>query len=464
MLINKKDTIHIIGIGGIGMSGIAEIMSEMGFRVQGSDVSRNNNIDRLTRKKIKVFIGHKASNVNKTNIVFFSTAIKDNNIEILTAQKNKIPTLPRFKILSHLMRLKKGIAISGSHGKTTTTTMVSSILMSQNLKPTIINGGIINEIGTNTQLGSGDWMVVEADESDGTFLKLPATISVVTNIDKEHLDFYKNFSDLQKSFKKFINQVPFYGFSVVCNDDLYLRKMMKDITATQIVKYGFSKDSDIRAINIRIKNECVIFDVENNLKKDDKKIIKNYELPMLGSYNILNSLVGIAISLKLKLPQRLTKIALKNFNGVSRRFTKIGSFKNNIFIDDYAHHPTEIENVLSAAKQSKLSNNVIAVFQPHRYSRVESLQNDFSKCFKKADIVLVMDVYAAGEKNVNSFKIEKLTKLIKKNSNVKTYYVKSLDLLPNFLNKDKKNLVIFMGAGDISNKAISLVSKLRDGI
>jgi UDP-N-acetylmuramate--alanine ligase len=464
MLINKKDTIHIIGIGGIGMSGIAEIMSEMGFRVQGSDVSRNNNIDRLTRKKIKVFIGHKASNVNKTNIVFFSTAIKDNNIEILTAQKNNIPTLPRFKILSHLMRLKKGIAISGSHGKTTTTTMVSSILMSQNLKPTIINGGIINEIGTNTQLGSGDWMVVEADESDGTFLKLPATISVVTNIDKEHLDFYKNFSDLQKSFKKFINQVPFYGFSVVCNDDLYLRKMMKDITATQIVKYGFSKDSDIRAINIRIKNECVIFDVENNLKKDDKKIIKNYELPMLGSYNILNSLVGIAISLKLKLPQRLTKIALKNFNGVSRRFTKIGSFKNNIFIDDYAHHPTEIENVLSAAKQSKLSNNVIAVFQPHRYSRVESLQNDFSKCFKKADIVLVMDVYAAGEKNVNSFKIEKLTKLIKKNSNVKTYYVKSLDLLPNFFNKDRKNLIIFMGAGDISNKAISLVSKLRDGI
>ena len=464
MLINKKDTIHIIGIGGIGMSGIAEIMSEMGFRVQGSDVSRNNNIDRLTRKKIKVFIGHKASNVNKTNIVFFSTAIKDNNIEILTAQKNNIPTLPRFKILSHLMRLKKGIAISGSHGKTTTTTMVSSILMSQNLKPTIINGGIINEIGTNTQLGSGDWMVVEADESDGTFLKLPATISVVTNIDKEHLDFYKNFSDLQKSFKKFINQVPFYGFSVVCNDDLYLRKMMKDITATQIVKYGFSKDSDIRAINIRIKNECVIFDVENNLKKDDKKIIKNYELPMLGSYNILNSLVGIAISLKLKLPQRLTKIALKNFNGVSRRFTKIGSFKNNIFIDDYAHHPTEIENVLSAAKQSKLSNNVIAVFQPHRYSRVESLQNDFSKCFKKADIVLVMDVYAAGEKNVNSFKIEKLTKLIKKNSNVKTYYVKSLDLLSNFLHKDKKNLVIFMGSGDISNKAISLVSKLRDGI
>ena len=464
MLINKKDTIHIIGIGGIGMSGIAEIMSDMGFRVQGSDVSRNNNIDRLTRKKIKVFIGHKASNVNKTNIVFFSTAIKDNNIEILTAQKNNIPTLPRFKILSHLMRLKKGIAISGSHGKTTTTTMVSSILMSQNLKPTIINGGIINEIGTNTQLGSGDWMVVEADESDGTFLKLPATISVVTNIDKEHLDFYKNFSDLQKSFKKFINQVPFYGFSIVCNDDLYLRKMMKDITATQIVKYGFSKDSDIRAINIRIKNECVIFDVENNLKKDDKKIIKNYELPMLGSYNILNSLVGIAISLKLKLPQRLTKIALKNFNGVSRRFTKIGSFKNNIFIDDYAHHPTEIENVLSAAKQSKLSNNVIAVFQPHRYSRVESLQNDFSKCFKKADIVLVMDVYAAGEKNVNSFKIEKLTKLIKKNSNVKTYYVKSLDLLPNFFNKDRKNLVIFMGAGDISNKAISLVAKLGDRI
>ena len=215
MLINKKDTVHIIGIGGIGMSGIAEIMSEMGYNVQGSDINKNSNIAKLLKKNIKVFIGHKAANVRKANIVFFSTAIKGNNIEILTAQKNKIPTLPRFKILSHLMRLKKGIAISGSHGKTTTTTMVSSIFMDQKLKPTIINGGIINEIGTNTQLGSGEWMVVEADESDGTFLKLPATISVITNIDKEHLDFYKSFSVLKKSFKKFITQVPFYGFCTV---------------------------------------------------------------------------------------------------------------------------------------------------------------------------------------------------------------------------------------------------------
>mgnify|MGYP001163529977 FL=1 len=457
MLINKKDTIHIIGIGGIGMSGIAEIMSEMGFNVQGSDVSKNNNIDRLLKKNIKVFIGHKATNVKKANIVFFSTAIKDNNIEILTAQKNKIPTLPRFEILSHLMRLKKGIAISGSHGKTTTTTMVSSIFMHQKLKPTIINGGIINEIGTNTQLGSGEWMVVEADESDGTFLKLPATISVITNIDREHLDFYKSFSILKKSFKKFITQVPFYGFSVICNDDFNLRKIVKDIRGTPIVKYGFSKNSDIRAINIRIKGDKVIFDIENNLIKNDKKIIKNYELPMLGSYNILNSLVGIAISLKLKLPQNLTKIALKNFNGVSRRFTKIGNSNNNIFIDDYAHHPTEIQNVLAAGNEFKLSNNIIAVFQPHRYTRVQSLQTEFSKCFKKADTVLVMDVYAAGEKNINSFKIDKLIKSIKRNSKVEAFHLKSIELMTKYLDNDKKNLIIFMGAGDISNKAINFV-------
>ena len=458
MLINKKDTVHIIGIGDIGMSGIAEIRSEMGYNVQGSDVNKNNNIDRLLNKNIKIFIGHKSTNIKKANIVFFSTAIKENNIEILTAQKNKIPTLPRFEILSHLMRLKKGIAISGSHGKTTTTTMVSSIFMHQNLKPTIINGGIINDIGTNTQLGSGEWMVVEADESDGTFLKLPATISVITNIDKEHLDFYKSFSVLKQSFKKFITQVPFYGFSVICNDDLNLRKIIKDIKGTPIVRYGISKNSDIRAINIRIKNDKVIFDVENNLMKNDKKIIKNYELPMLGSYNILNSLVGIAISLKLKLPQKLTKIALKNFNGVSRRFTKIGNFNNNIFIDDYAHHPTEIKNVLSAGSESKSSNNIIAVFQPHRYTRVQSLKNEFSKCFKKADTVLVMDVYAAGEKNTNSFRIDKFIKSIKRNSEVEAFHLKSIDLMTKYLNNDKKNLIIFMGAGDISINAINFVN------
>ena len=461
MLINKKDTIHIIGIGGIGMSGIAEIMSKMGYNVQGSDAHHSNNIKRLVKKNIKVFIGHKENNIKKANIVFFSTAIKDNNIEIVTARKNNIPTLPRFIILSHLMRLKKGVAISGSHGKTTSTTMVSSIFVAQKLKPTIINGGIINEIGTNTQLGSGEWMVVEADESDGTFLKLPATISAITNIDKEHLEYYKSFSTLKKSFKKFITQVPFYGFSVICNDDPHLKKISKDIKSTTLVKYGFDKNSDIRAVNVKIKRQGVIFDVENNLIKNSKKIIKNYELPMFGSYNILNALLGIAISLKLKLPQNLTKKALKNFNGVSRRFTKIGSFKNNIFIDDYAHHPTEIENVLSAAQQVNSSNNIIAVFQPHRYSRVEALKNEFSKCFKKADIVLVLDVYAAGERNPKSFKIDKLIKLIKNNSKVESHYIKSIKLVSKFLSSNNKNLIIFLGAGDVSSQAISFVNKLK---
>mgnify|MGYP001477046022 FL=1 len=461
MLLNKTDIIHIIGIGGIGMSGIAEIMSKMGYRVQGSDANKSNNTKRLEKKNIKVFIGHKKSNVKRANIVFFSTAIKNSNIEMISARENNIPTLPRFKILSHLMRLKKGIAISGSHGKTTTTTMVSSIFMHQNLKPTIINGGIINEIGTNTKLGTGEWMVVEADESDGTFLKLPATISAITNIDKEHLDYYKSFSILKKSFKKFITQVPFYGFSVVCNDDPYLKKLITDIKSTSIIKYGFSKNSDIRAFNVRVKNDSVVFDVENNLLKNNKKIIKNYQLPMLGSYNILNALVGIAISLKLKLPQQKTKKALKNFDGVARRFTKIDRINNNLFIDDYAHHPTEIDSVLSAAKQSQSLNNIIAVFQPHRYSRVLTLKKEFSKCFKKANTVLVLDIYAAGEKNYTSFKIKTLVNLIKNNSKTDTHYIESIDLVSKFLNAGKRNLVIFMGAGNISSQAVSFVNRQK---
>ncbi len=461
MLINKKDTVHIIGIGGIGMSGIAEIMSDMGYKVQGSDIGKNNNTDRLSKKGINVFIGHKSKNIKGVDIVFFSTAIKRNNIEILTAQKNGVPTLPRFEILSHLMRLKKGIAISGSHGKTTTTTMVSSIFTKQKLKPTIINGGIINEIGTNTKLGTGEWMVVEADESDGTFLKLPSTISVVTNIDKEHLDFYKNFFKLKNSFKKFITQVPFYGFSVVCNDDLNIRKIIKDIKGTAIIKYGFSKDSDVRAINIRIKKSLVIFDIENNLLKNKKIIIKNYKLPMLGAYNILNALVGITISLKLNLNKNLTKKALENFTGVSRRFTHLGKINNNIFIDDYAHHPTEINNALSAAKESKITNNVIAIFQPHRFSRVESLYYEFSKCFKKADLVFVTDVYAAGEKNTNLFKIDNFIKIIKKNSKVQTLHLNSMNLINDYLDNGKKNLVIFMGAGDITIKAKDYFYKIK---
>ena len=461
MLLNKTDIIHIIGIGGIGMSGIAEIMSKMGYRVQGSDANKSNNTKRLEKKNIKVFIGHKKNNVKRADIVFFSTAIKNSNIEMISARENNIPTLPRFKILSHLMRLKKGIAISGSHGKTTTTTMVSSIFMHQNLKPTIINGGIINEIGTNTKLGTGEWMVVEADESDGTFLKLPATISAITNIDKEHLDYYKSFSILKKSFKKFITQVPFYGFSVVCNDDPYLKKLITDIKSTSIIKYGFSKNSDIRAFNVRVKNDSVVFDVENNLLKNNKKIIKNYQLPMLGSYNILNALVGIAISLKLKLPQQKTKKALKNFDGVARRFTKIDRINNNLFIDDYAHHPTEIDSVLSAAKQSQSSNNIIAVFQPHRYSRVLTLKKEFSKCFKKANTVLVLDIYAAGEKNYTSFKIKTLVNLIKNNSKTDTHYIESIDLVSKFLNAGKRNLVIFMGAGNISSQAVSFVNRQK---
>ncbi len=462
MKINKKQLIHIIGIGGIGMSGIAEILNGLGYSVQGSDLSLNSNILRLRARKIKVFIGHSQKNIKDVNLVIYSSAIKQSNIELKFAKSKSVPSIPRSNILAQLVSLKKTIAVSGSHGKTTTTSLIASVLSKSNYRPTIINGGIINEYGTNTRLGSGKWMVVEADESDSTFLKLSSTISVITNIDKEHLDHYKSFSNLKKSFNKFITQVPFYGCAIVCNDNEHIRKIISNITTTKIIKYGFNNKNDIRATNIRIKDNKTIFDIF--IKDEYKKIkkYKNFSIPLVGKYNILNALATIAVTTQIGLKISQIKKAIGLFKGVDRRLTHVGTVRNVEIIDDYAHHPTEIKNVLMGIKESRPSNNLIAVFQPHRFSRIVSLKKEFSAAFSSSDYVLVSEVYSAGEKKPRNFNLDDLIKNISYRSKTKSsIYIDHnsiLDLLDQF---SGKKTIIFLGAGSITKWAYDFYSMLK---
>jgi len=352
MKLNKNKLIHIVGVGGIGMSGIAEILSEMGYQVQGSDIKINVNIVRLNKKKIKTFNSHKQSNLKNVSLVVYSSAISKNNIELEHSKKIKIPSISRAEILSQIVKLKKTIAISGSHGKTTTTSLISAVLNGARMKPTVINGGIINQFGTNTKLGSGDWLVVEADESDGTFVKLPASISVVTNIDKEHLDYYSNFQNLKNYFKRFITQVPFYGFAVICIDDNELRKLATNISTTKIIRTGFHRESDIKCVKLRHKANETIFDV---FVKEQNQTIKNIKLPLHGAYNVNNALAAIAVGLQLNVKPEIIKKSLNSFKGVQRRLTELWSNNNIRVVDDYAHHPTEINNVLKGLVDKRLS-------------------------------------------------------------------------------------------------------------
>ena len=342
MQINKGKLIHIVGIGGIGMSGIAEILNDLGYLVQGSDISINTNITRLKKKKIKVFIGHKKENIQDAELVVYSSAIKKSNSELKESKTRNIPIISRAEALSQIANLKKTIAISGSHGKTTTTSLIATVLNSANYNPTVINGGIINQFGTNTKLGNGEWMVIEADESDGTFVKLPSTISVVTNIDHEHLDYYKSFSNLKSHFKNFLTQVPFYGFAVVCIDDEVTRKLVNSVTSTKLIKYGFHKSSDVRASNIYYLKDKVRFDV---FFKKTKKLIRDISLPLFGDYNIRNSLAAIAICSNLNVPDKIIKQSLSKYKGVERRLTKLWSSKKITIIDDYAHHPLSLIHI-----------------------------------------------------------------------------------------------------------------------
>ena len=458
--INKKDKIHLIGVGGIGMSGIALILKKMGYEVQGSDISKNNkNLSSLRKNKIKIFGIHKAANVDKAKIVVISTAIDKKNNELEAALKKKILVIKRADMLAHIISLKKNIVISGSHGKTTITSLVSTILNDAKFKPTIVNGGIINSLKTNASLGEGEWSVIEADESDGSFLKFNNTIAIVSNIDREHMDYYKNFSSLINQFKLFLNKTPFFGKNIVCLDDANIKKIIKESPKKNFLTYGFNPKSDFIPINIIYENMKIYFDLNVNIKKNF--VIKKIELNLMGRHNVLNATAAIIAAISLGISIKKIKHTLKNFLGVQRRLTKVYESKRRIIFDDYAHHPTEIEAVLSACKNSFKGKKIISVFQPHRFSRVESLYKEFTGCFSKSDLVILCPVYAAGEKNIN-FNIEQFGKKIIKNSKTEVVIIKDEENLNVFLNKNfaMNELIIAMGAGNISQWIRSISKKL----
>jgi len=390
-------TIHFVGIGGIGMSGIAEILHNMGYRVQGSDIAESANVRRLRSLGIRVEIGHTAENLAGVEAVVVSSAVKADNPEIAAARARMIPVVRRAEMLAELMRLKWSIAIAGTHGKTTTTSLIGTLLDEAGFDPTVINGGIINAYGTNARLGAGDWMVVEADESDGTFTKLHAAIAVVTNIDPEHLDHYGDFAALQRGFESFIANVPFYGVAALCIDHPVVRAMIATMAQRRIVTYGLAPQADIRAVNVDLGRDGARYDVViAGRGRAAGRILTGVHLPMFGVHNVQNSLAAIAVAEELHLGDAAVLKAFARFAGVKRRFTKVGEGGGVTVIDDYAHHPVEIAAVLTAAR-STTQGRVIAVVQPHRYTRVANLFEQFCTCFNDADIVLVADIYAAGE-------------------------------------------------------------------
>lgn len=389
--------IHFVGIGGIGMSGIAEVLCNLGYTVQGSDVAESANVKRLREQGIAVTVGHKADNVNGADVLVVSTAIKRDNPELMAARAQRIPVVRRAEMLAELMRLKSCVAIAGTHGKTTTTSMVATLLDAGNLDPTVINGGIINAYGTNARLGAGDWMVVEADESDGTFLKLPADVAIVTNVDPEHLDHFKTFEAVQDAFKNFVESVPFYGFAVMCIDHPVVQTLVGKIEDRRIITYGENPQADARLSNLTASGGVSRFDVIfRDRANGTTHEIKDLALPMPGRHNASNATAAIAVAHELGMSDDAIRKALAGFGGVKRRFTRTGEWNGVAVIDDYGHHPVEIAAVLKAAREST-DKKVIAVVQPHRYTRLQSLFEEFCTCFNDADAVIVADVYAAGE-------------------------------------------------------------------
>jgi UDP-N-acetylmuramate--alanine ligase len=392
--------IHFVGIGGIGMSGIAEVLHNLGHKVQGSDQSDSANVQRLRDKGIEVFIGHSAANLGETEVLVVSTAIRKENPELVAARERLIPIVRRAEMLAELMRFRNAIAIGGTHGKTTTTSMVATLLDSGGLDPTVINGGIINAYGTNARMGEGKWMVVEADESDGTFLKLPADIAVITNIDPEHLDHYGNFEAVKSAFAQFVENVPFYGFGVLCLDHPEVQALASRISDRRVVTYGENPQADVRFTNLSQKGSTSTFDLEiRDRKTNEITVVEGMVLPMPGRYNVSNATAAITVALELGMTPEAISAGLSKFGGVKRRFTHVGVWNGMDIFDDYGHHPVEIKAVLQAAREA-CEGKVIAVVQPHRYSRLESLFDEFSSCFNDADTVILAPVFSAGEEHI----------------------------------------------------------------
>ena len=450
--LGQKDIIHFVGIGGIGMSGLAHIMKNMGFRVQGSDLNKNKNITSCSKLGIKIFIGHSSNNIKKATIIVKSTAIKNNNIEIKFAKKNKIPIYSRAEVLADVVSLKKNIIITGSHGKTTTTSLVAKILSDQKLDPTIVNGGVINSFKSNAKLGKGEWAILEADESDGSFLKLPINYSIVTNIDFEHLDYYKNYKNLEKSFLEFINKTPPTGKSIICIDNKNIKKIYKKIKNKNILTYGESKTAKYQIKKIKYNFDSTTFDL--SFKDKDKKLrnIKKINVKLLGKHNVLNTAASLIVCLNLGADLKIAKQSLKNFSGVQRRMTKVFSKNKNDFYDDYAHHPTEIKSILEGIHNVNPKRKIISVFEPHRYSRVMKLEKEFSNCFLNSRLVIICPLYAAGEKRNLKFDPIKFANLIAKNSKTQVVIVKNEAELTKYFRKNliSNEIIIGMGAGIIS--------------
>ena len=449
----KSEIIHFVGIGGIGMSGLALIMKGLGFQIQGSDKSLNKNVERLKKNKIKFFLGHASSNIKKATILVISSAINNNNSEIKEAQKKNLPIYKRGDMLAHITSLKKNIVISGSHGKTTTTSLIASIFANAKLDPTIINGGVINSLNNSARLGKSEWSILESDESDGSFVKVPPTYAVVTNIDREHMDYYNSLDDLKRHFIKFMKKVPSFGKTFICIDDKNNKQVCKIIKIKNILTYGFSKNSNFQITNASyIKNKS-FFDIKLRLPNRKQKILKKFEIPLIGSHNIKNATAAIAVSYFIGVSLSVLKKSLKNFKGVERRFNKIFSYNGADVYDDYAHHPTEIKEVINGVKNCYKDKKIICIFQPHRTSRLNDLKKDFCLSFKKANSLILCPIYKAGENIKLNFNYHKFSDQIKKKSKVHVFLVNDQYELAKFLKNylSPKNIAIGMGAGSISN-------------
>jgi UDP-N-acetylmuramate--alanine ligase len=455
--------IHFVGIGGIGMSGIAEILHNLGYQVQGSDIAESANVKRLRELGIAVHIGHAAENVAGAKVVVISSAVKADNPEVRAARERFVPVVRRAEMLGELMRLKWSIAVGGTHGKTTTTSMMASFLEAANQDPTVINGGIINAYGTNARLGSGEWMVVEADESDGTFTKLPSTIAIVTNIDPEHLDFYGDVETLHAAFETFVENIPFYGFAVLCIDHPAVQALIGRIRDRRIVTYGVSPQADVRLTDLSQAPDGATFTVEIDGRGERPSVrMEDLHLPMVGQHNVLNALAAIAVSQEMGMSEAQVRKALSSFAGVKRRFTKTGEVDGVSVIDDYGHHPVEIAAVLKAARWAS-RGRVIAVVQPHRYSRLAKLFEDFCTCFNDADQVIVADVYPAGEEPIEGVNRDTLVEGLRAHGHRQVLALEGPDQLARVVrdNAGSGDLVVCLGAGSITNWAHALPQQLE---
>jgi len=448
--------IHFVGIGGIGMSGIAEVLMKHGYIVQGSDLKSSPITERLMDKGAQIFIGQKAKNLDNAAVVVISSAIKPGNAELDAARSRGLPVVRRAEMLAELMRLKSNIAVAGTHGKTTTTSMVAALLDGGGMDPTVINGGIIHAYGSNARMGSGDWMVVEADESDGTFNKLPATIAIITNIDPEHMDHYGSFDALREAFYTFVSNLPFYGVAICCIDHPEVQALVGRITDRRVITYGMSPQADLRCENLRYENGSAFFDVVA-----DGQWIKGLTLPMPGDHNVTNALAAITTALHLGVKPGEIRDGLAGFGGVNRRFTLVGKPKGITIIDDYGHHPVEIAAVLKAARQST-SGKVIAVHQPHRYSRLHDLFEDFCTCFNDADLVAIAPVFTAGEARIDGADHKSLVAGLLRHGHKSAVTIEGEADLPSLIGDAARSgdMVVFLGAGTITNWAHGLQKAL----